>query len=116
VSAGQPTSVAGGGFLPGATLQVTVDGEPAVPATTGADGAGNFAVVVTMPGTATAGAHQVVVQGTGANGALRQLVAQVHVTGGGALRVTGADVGDLVFVAFGALVLGSIALRRTRVH
>jgi hypothetical protein len=65
VEPGGPFTVTGVRFPPGAALTVVFDNPAVTLATPTADGAGNFAVQVTAPATATPGVHQVTTTGGG---------------------------------------------------
>jgi hypothetical protein len=120
VAPGQQTTVAGGGFRAGQTLQATLDNSPGVLATTVSDTAGNFVVSVTIPLTTSAGSHQIVVSGTGFNGEARRVFAEVQVAGsstgfgltGGPLSALG--VAGVVSIAAGVMMVGLSTRRRIR--
>jgi ice-binding like protein len=111
VAPGQPTTISGGGFTPGASLAIRLDNAPGVLTTARADARGDFTATVPIPSSTSAGTHYVVVTGIGINGAARRLTATVQVTGSRApFPVTGSDLRALGLAGLAAIALGALTM------
>lgn len=104
VAPGQSFTLTGAGFVPGATVAVSLVGEPAVLASTAANAAGVISVVVPIPVGAAPGARILTVTGPGANSAANLTI----VTRGDALARTGEPLSGAAGVAAGLLVAGLV--------
>lgn len=105
VAPGQAVTVSGSGFMASQSLSVTLDTAAATPASTVATPAGAFSVVITVPGTITAGSHSVTVTGRNPQGAQHQTVGNFSVT----LAQTGA--GETIAMTVAGLVLVGLGYR-----
>ncbi len=78
VTRGQQLTVGGGGYLPGATVQLTMYSSPAPLGAVVADAQGEFRIVVTVPADQVEGPHTIVSSGIGAAGTARLLAADTE--------------------------------------
>jgi hypothetical protein len=114
VTPGEAVTITGGGFAGGSDLTVTFFSSPISMGTITADAAGNYSARVTIPQSAPAGNHTIVVSGPDAVSGTREVRTAVVVQGsssGGTLPLTGADALRLAAWALCTVVLG-LALRR----
>jgi hypothetical protein len=94
----------GDGFAPGSTGQIIFESTPTVIGSFTADAQGRVNTQATVPSSAEAGAHHMVLRGTAPSGAVREVSKPVTVTA--ALTRTGvAHLRDLVGLAL--VVLGA---------
>lgn len=75
---GQQLTIGGGGYLPGATVQLTMYSSPVPLGAVVADAQGEFRIVVTVPADQVEGAHTIVSSGIGAEGTPRFLAADTE--------------------------------------
>ncbi len=113
---GGTLTVTGHGFGAGATVQVVLHSDPVVLGTAVADGAGTFTLPVTVPTSATLGAHTIV-----ATAAVSGITADAPFTvtakpgTGGGLASTGVlALGGIVGAAIMFLLVGGLIQFRTR--
>lgn len=78
VTRGQQLTIGGGGYLPGATVQLTMYSSAAPLGAAVADAQGEFRIVVTVPADQVEGAHTIVSSGIGAEGTPRFLAADTE--------------------------------------
>jgi LPXTG-motif cell wall-anchored protein len=134
----QTVEVSGGGYAPGAEVEVVIESDPVHLATTHASGSGEIVEDVTIPATITPGEHTLKATGADAAGGLRVLTAEVEVvadpgvdtdgdgdvddddgdtggiTDGGSLARTGSNLTGLAVIGVAAVAAGAglLALRR----
>jgi hypothetical protein len=130
VAPGDDTSISGGGFTPGESLDFTLCSTPVGLGSVTADQAGDFLATVTIPAGTAAGTHTVVVQGQGSSRIATATITVVAastdtgtgtgtgttgtVTGTGALSRTGAEVARMAWLAALAVILGLWLVRAAR--
>ena len=108
VVAGEQVTISGTGFLPGSTVELVVYSTPVKLGTTVVLADGTFSATVTLPKELANGVHHLVATGVDVNGAVRNLVVEVTVSGGtavvsGGLAYTGFS--PAPFLGAGALAL-----------
>jgi hypothetical protein len=109
---GAPVSISGGGFAPGATIQITIASTPTLLSTVNADGSGSFQTTVVLPSSLEPGIHTL--SATGANPAGGTLVLSSQITVGSGLAFTGSNSLALAVVAFVGIAVGLLAISVTR--
>ncbi|MDQ1204387.1 metallophosphoesterase family protein [Microbacterium sp. SORGH_AS_0862] len=108
---GDSFTVAGSGFMPGEEVVVELHSAPVVLARTTADANGAVAVTVTIPASTPAGAHEIVLVGTGSGRTARTpLTVGASAAQAGALAATGAPLPVSLMIFGGALTLGGGAI------
>jgi hypothetical protein len=122
---GQTIDIVARTFVAGSEATITLDSAPVL-ATAPADASGVVSVSSTIPADTPLGAHTIVAQGTGSDGAPLRLTVSINVvsadgaggTGGGALPRTGDDSSlplariGLTLAAVGGVVTAVAAKRR----
>jgi TolB protein len=91
----QQIAVTGDGFEPDQQLQMVFESDPVALGLTRSDEAGGYSVLVTIPATATAGAHQIVVSGPNTQGGTHRSITTVTVQASGVAAPTQARGDDL---------------------
>ena len=123
VSPGSSVTVAGSGFAPGASVQVTIASTPTLLATVNADAAGAMSAEVTIPSDIEAGTHTLSASGADPNGGTRVLSRTISVSGstsgsdssGAAVfGRTGANSAALAGVGLAVVALGWLFVVVTR--
>jgi hypothetical protein len=109
VVAGEQVTISGKDFLPGSTVELVVYSTPVKLGSAVVLADGTFSATVTLPKDLANGVHHLVATGVDVNGAVRNLVVEVTVSGGtatvsGGLAYTGFTA--LPFVGAGVLALG----------
>lgn len=103
VSPGASVTIQGAGFGPDQTLQMTfTDSSPVALGSTQSDATGSYSATVTIPSTATVGAHEITVSGPDAQGGTHESVAAITV----GLAQTGVMTNIMVLVGVTALAAG----------
>jgi len=114
MNAGGHVMIDSSGWKPVTSVTITLHSTPVVLSTETADGNGGVQAQVTIPSSAEAGAHTIVLTGTAANGDPREVSTAFTVTSGsGSLPRTGAAISALVIVGL-VLLAGGIALSTAR--
>lgn len=120
VSPGTQIRVAGGGFAPGSSVQITFHSTPVLAATVQADAAGSIDVVVNVPQGLSDGQHMVQATGAAPGGGSVVLERVVTVAGGipvpRRLAFTGADIYRLLAIGLLALIVGVALVQMARRH
>jgi hypothetical protein len=116
VEAGGTVTVKGGGFAPGATIQIVIASTPTLLTTVGADGSGSFSTTVTIPESIEAGAHTLSATGASPSGGTVTLSTAITVNKGSeaALAFTGSNTAALAGVAIAVIAVGALFVGVTR--
>jgi hypothetical protein len=116
VNAGDTVTVKGGGFAPGATVQISIASTPTLIATVGADGSGSFSTTAVIPASIESGVHTVSATAASPSGGSMTLTATVTVNGASqpALAFTGSNSAALAGVAIAVIAVGALFVGVTR--
>ena len=123
VTPGQAIQISGSGFVPGASVALTLESTQISLGTTAANGAGAIDTTVTIPTSTAPGTHTLKATGAAAGGGTLVLSATITVVGGagapgaagrGFLAFTGGQVLVAGAIATGLLALGAASLMASR--
>jgi hypothetical protein len=116
VNPGGTITVNGGGFAPGAAVQVSIASTPTLLTTVSAGGSGSFSTTATVPASIEPGAHTVSATGASPNSGTMTLSASLTVTGPSqpALAFTGANTAALAGIGVAVIAVGALFVGVTR--
>jgi hypothetical protein len=116
VNPGGTITVNGGGFAPGATVQITIASTPTLLTTTTAGGSGSFSTTATIPMSIEPGGHTVSATGASPTSGTMTLSAALTVNGPSqpALAFTGSNAAALGGVGVAVIAVGALFVGVTR--